>query len=271
MQDLINGSTMKKTLKDIIICFVICIFLNGCGLHKTKPSSSKQEDQNQTQSSETQESYISSMDYDRTDFVPLNFLEEPGEIMGTWFSAVNSEKMKVSVDDQILRSTECKKWPEDCLIISFPETEREPVSFKAAHGDFLVYGFDTDGDGIKEIAIESIESRDSDIKTLRVLKLIKNEYAEVFRAPLNGVFTYASESGNGYESIKWERKYGLKSSFTGKRFDIVLYLNKPDEKLTRITQLNDLFIYQCKKITAVYDDKNSTYVIKNADPIPIGK
>lgn len=257
---------MKKSVKLSVSVILICALISGCGVRKTK-----QQPDEKVKPSESSTSYLSSMDYDKTDFVPLNFLEEPGEIMGTWFSAVKPEKLRISVDDQILRSSDCKKWPGDCLVISFPETQREPVSFKAANGDFLAYGFDADGDGIKEIAIESIENRDSDIKTLRVLKLVKNEFTEVFRASLNGTFSQASKSGSTYENIGWERKYGLKGSFTGKRLDIVLYLNKPEEKLTRITNLGDLFVYQLKKITAAYDDKNATFVIKDASPQALGK
>lgn len=263
---------MKRLNVSIIIIFAIVLFSTiGCGLNKTPQTPSSTKEQTQPKSSESTGPTLSSIDFTKTDLIPQNFLEGPGSIMGTWFSAKKSEELKIALDDQISRDKDCRKWPEDCLSISFPESKIEPISFKAVRGDFLVYGFDTDGDDIKEIAIESIENRDSDIKTLRVIKLIKGEFIEVLRVPLNGTFSYASNNGNGYETIAWERKYGLKSSFTGKRLDIVIYLNKPEEKITGIIHLSDLFIYQCKKITAVYDDKNATYAIKSADPVPIGK
>ncbi|WP_027358776.1 hypothetical protein [Desulforegula conservatrix] len=262
---------MKRLNANLTIISIIVIFsITGCGLNKKNQASSPvSNEQAQSKSSESTGPSSSSIDFTKTDLIPQNYLEEPGVIMGTWFSAKKSEELKVSLDDQITRDKECRKWPEDCLSISFPESKIEPISFKAVRGDFLVYGFDTDGDDVKEIAIESIEKRDSDVKTLRVIKLIKGEFIEVLRVPLNGTFSYASDSGN--ETVAWERKYGLKSSFTGKRLDIVVYLNKPEDKITGIIQLSDLFIYQCKKITAVYDDKNATYAIKSADPVPIGK
>lgn len=259
---------MKRINANIVTVLLIILFsFAGCGLNKKAQSNANYQEQGQTKSTESAGPSLSSMDLTKTDLIPQNFLEETGTIMGTWFSAKIPEELKISVDDQITRSKDCRKWPEDCFTISFPESKIEPVGFKAAKGDFLVYGFDTDGDDVKEIAIESIESRDSDIKTLRVLKLINGEFTEVLRVPLNGTFSY----GNGYQTMAWERKYILKSSFTGKRLDIVIYLDKPEEKITGITQLNDLLLYQCKKITAVYDDKNAMYAIKSADPVPIGK
>jgi len=254
-----------------IILVIILFSVLGCGLNKQNQNNPTTQEQTLAKSSESTGPSLTSLDYAKTDLIPQNYLEGTGVIMGTWFSAKKPEELKISLDDQITRNKECVKWPEDCLVISFPESKIEPLGFKAVRGDFLVYGFDTDGDDIKEIAIESVESRESDVKTLRVLKLIKGEFTEVLRVPLNGTFSYASESGNAGETIAWERKYALKSSFTGKRLDVVLYLNKPDEKITGITQINDLFIYQCKKITVSYDDKNATYVIKSADPVQIGK
>lgn len=259
---------MKRINGNLLIILVIILFsFTVCGLNKKAANNANSQEPGQAKSTESTGPSLSSMDLVKTDLIPQNYLEETGVILGTWFSAKAPEELRISVDDQITRDKDCKKCPEDCFTISFPESKIEPLSFKAAKGDFLVYGFDTDGDDIKEIAIESIESRDSNVKTLRVLKLINGEFTEVFRLPLNGTFTY----GNGYQTMAWERKYGLKSSFTGKRLDIVIYLDKPEEKITGITQLSDLFIYQCKKITAVYDDKNATYAIKSAEPIPIGK
>lgn len=264
-----NSKNIYKALISIIALAVI----SGCSAKSTpQPSHPDAPAKPASGSSESAGPTLSSIDFANTDLIPQNFLEDTGIIMGTWFSEKKPEELKVSVDDQITRSKDCRKWPEDCLTISFPEsTNVEPFSFKAANGDFVLYGFDTDGDGIKEILIESIENRESDVKTLRVIKFVKGELAEVFRAPLNGSFSNASEKGNGFDTVPWERKYGLKGSFTGKRLDIVLYLTKPDEKLKAITQLSDLFIYQCKKIIATYDDKNATYIIKSADPLPIGK
>lgn len=257
---------MEKITDKIIIFVLVAFFLTaGCGIRDDGRKMTSESGK----SAELTAPSFSSMDFHKTDFLPQNYLEEPGLIMGTWLSATRSQKLKVSVDNQINANPECRKYPDDCLSVSFPDSGIEPFGFKAAFGNFLVYGIDVDGDYIKEIVIESVENRNSESKVLRILKFVNNELTEIFRVQLNGVFTYASVPGNLHETVRWKRNYALRSS--GKKIDLVLYLDKPDNNIAGISEVNDLLIYQIKKITAGYDNKSSTFAIKNTDMEPVSR
>ncbi len=261
---------MKTSYRIIKIHIITIVFILNVLISMSGCSSMNREmgpDPESGRSPELSAPSFSTLDFHKTDFLPQNYLEAPGVIMGTWFSASESHKLKVGFDTRITADPECRKNPYDCLSVSFPGSNVEPFGFKAAFGNFLVYGVDVDGDYIKEIVIESVESRDSESRMLRVLKFINNELTEVFRAQLNGTFAYASVRADSNETVKWQRNYAFKSR--GRMLDIVLYLDKPVNNVVRISELNDLMVLQLKKITASYDSKSSSFVVKNTDLRPV--